>query len=73
MKSRRTKSRILRHNTQPSYSKAIEAAKSIYGKTERDETSDFQAWKERNRLVDRSDIDDKTLRNIYEAIDEKDR
>ena len=37
------------------------------------EIPDYLTWKEQTGLADRSDIDDKTLHKIYEAIDEKDR
>ena len=33
----------------------------------------YQDWKTQNGLDVRSDIDEQTIRNIYEAIDEADR
>ena len=38
-----------------------------------DSDSKYQTWKEQIGLAARGDIDEKTLRNIYEAIDENDR
>jgi hypothetical protein len=38
-----------------------------------DDDTDFQTWKEQIGLAARGGIDEKTLRNIYEAIDENDR
>jgi len=38
-----------------------------------DNDTKFQTWKEQIGLAARGDIDEQTLRNIYEAIDENDR
>jgi type I restriction enzyme S subunit len=38
-----------------------------------DDDTKYQAWKEQIGLAARGNIDEKTLRNIYEAIDEDDR
>ena len=44
-----------------------------FEKVAADNDTKYQIWKTQNGLVARGDIDEQTLRNIYEAIDEDDR
>jgi len=60
-------------NGQVTVGKAQDEPTIIPFKTFADDDTKYQTWKTQIGLAARGDIDEQTLRNIYEAIDENDR